>query len=316
MATRFEVVLHGENPVSLRAAGEEALDEIERLEGQLSLFRPTSELARVNRQAAEQPVRVSPPVFRLLERAQGLARETSGAFDPTVGPLVRCYGFHGETGGGRNAEGLAAARDCVGMDQVALDADSFTVRFRRKGMMLDLGAIGKGYAIECAVETLREAGVASAFIHGGTSTCYGLGVPGDAESWKAAVSGPPPDQPAETAQASASFPLATVPLRDESLSVSALWGRCCQAGERLLGHVIDPRSGEPVQRAAMAGVVAASATETDALSTALLVLGVEGVDLLGRLRPGARAFVGALVEGSPELRFVARGIAFRPSGQA
>ena len=98
MATRFEIVLHGDNPVELRAAGEEALTEIERVEAQLSLYRPTSEIAHLNARAARGPVRVTPSLFRLLQHAQRLHQETGGAFDITVAPLVRCWGFMGGTG--------------------------------------------------------------------------------------------------------------------------------------------------------------------------------------------------------------------------
>ena len=91
MATRFELVLHGENATRLRAAGEAALREIERLESQLSLYRPTSEIAHVNARAANEAVRVSPNVFRLLQHAQELHHETGGAFDISIAPLAnRC----------------------------------------------------------------------------------------------------------------------------------------------------------------------------------------------------------------------------------
>src|SRR3954470_1303737 len=93
MATRFEIVLHGDKPASLRAAGEEALEEIERLEAQLSLFRPSSEIAHLNARASHEQVRVSPTVFALLQQAQSLSCETDGAFDITISPLVRCWGF-------------------------------------------------------------------------------------------------------------------------------------------------------------------------------------------------------------------------------
>src|SRR6185436_12336620 len=93
MATRFEIVLHGDNPVALRAAGEEALREIERLEAQLSLYRPASEIFHLNARAAREPVKVSPALFALLQRAKRLHEETDGAFDITIAPLVRCWGF-------------------------------------------------------------------------------------------------------------------------------------------------------------------------------------------------------------------------------
>src|SRR5438309_271553 len=98
MATRFEIVLQGENPVSLRAAGEEALDEIARLENQLSLYRPTSEIAHLNARAAHEAVRVSPGVFALLQQARQLSEESGGAFDITIAPLVRAWGFMGGSG--------------------------------------------------------------------------------------------------------------------------------------------------------------------------------------------------------------------------
>src|ERR1041385_2279158 len=92
MNTRFEIVLHGDNAVALRAAGEEALDEVERVDAQLSLYRPTSEIARLNARAASQWVRVTPALFRLLKLAKELSQETGGAFDITIAPLVRCWG--------------------------------------------------------------------------------------------------------------------------------------------------------------------------------------------------------------------------------
>jgi thiamine biosynthesis lipoprotein len=348
MATRFEVLLQGEDAVRLRAAAEEALDEIERLEAQLSLFVPTSEISHVNRRAAAGPVRVSPPVFRLLEQAQRLWRETGGAFDPTVAPLVSCWGFMGGGGALPDPQALAQARAKVGMDKVELDERNFTVRFAQSGMMLDLGAIGKGFAIERAAELLTEAGVTSAFLHGGTSSSFAIGKPLDADAWKASISLPPdlllsgtdappvagqavvpnPDpnlisnsaQPENVpsaapqtavAWASPAAPLAIVPLANESLSVSAVWGKSFAAEGRTWGHVLDPRSGKPVQRALLAALVLPSATEGDALSTALLTLGQEGLETIARLRPGARALLVVPGAQAGQCRVLARGIAWR-----
>ena len=148
MATRFEILLHGHDPVALRAAGEEALDEIERLEAQLSLYRPTSEIAHLNARAANGPVRVSPDLFRLLQHAQRLYEETAGAFDITIAPLMRCWGFMGDNGRLPDADELAEARARTGMGLVELRSADFTVRYAHAGVMLDLGAIGKGHAIE------------------------------------------------------------------------------------------------------------------------------------------------------------------------
>ena len=285
MATRFEIVLHGENPVALRAAGEEALDEIDRLEAQLSLYRSTSEIAHVNARAAREPVRVSPSVFRLLEQARQLTMETGGAFDITIAPLVRCWGFMGGTGRMPDAGAIEEARSRVGIQHVELDPKSFTVRFGRDGMMIDLGAIGKGYALECAVEILNDAGVHSALLHGGTSTVHALGTRPDGSPWTIAIERPRLS-PADDVRL-----LAQVPLTNEAMSVSAIWGRSFESGGKTYGHVIDARTGHPTEAAVLSAVVLPSATETDALSTALLTLGAGALPTIVGLRPGARGLV-------------------------
>ncbi|HLH55486.1 MAG TPA: FAD:protein FMN transferase [Verrucomicrobiae bacterium] len=326
MATRFEIVLLGDNPVSLRAAGEEALSEIERLESRLSVFKPQSDIARVNTRAAFEPVRVTPEVFHLLERACLLSRETEGAFDISIAPLVRCWGFMGGTGRLPSAEEIAAARSLVGMQRVLLEPSSLTVRFEREGMMLDLGAIGKGYAIERAVEVLLEAGVSNALLHGGTSTIYGLGRPQDVDAWRIEIpspaqvdfaataidSTPKPASPSGPAPDSGQKgrPFATVTLCDASLSVSAVWGKSFQSRGKSFGHIIDPRTGEPAINAVMSAVVLPSATETDALSTALLTLGPAGHDALAKLRPGIKTLVAATSGDGYQIR--AHGIDFEP----
>jgi FAD:protein FMN transferase len=286
MATRFELVLHGENAAALRAAGEEALDEVDRLENQLSLYRPGSETAQLNARAAREPVQVSPEVFALLQQARRLHAETDGAFDITIAPLVRCWGFMDNNGRMPLPAAVAEARAKVGMQHVLLDDANRTVRFARAGVMLDLGAIGKGYAVERGAALLREAGVTSALFHGGTSTVCAIGHPPEAEGWTVAIEYPP------ATVGNIPFPdLTPLRLQDESLSVSAIWGRVFQSDGRNYGHVIDPRTGQPVAVAWLSAVVLPGATETDALSTALLTLGEPGLDQLTNLRPGVRALL-------------------------
>lgn len=281
MATRFEIALFGGDPSDLRAAGEEALDEIERLEGQLSFYRPESELSHVNARATLGWVTVTPPLFYLLQNAKRLSEATHGAFDPTVAPLMRVWGFAGGTGHLPDAEQLSAARECIGMHQVELDEENYAVRFRRPGVTLDLGSIGKGYAVERAAGVLRENGIERALIHGGTSTLVALGAPPGEPGWTVALQHPSrPDKR-----------IAAITLKDTSLSVSAPHGKAFEAGGRLYGHVIDPRIGEPVQGAALAAVSLPSAMETDALSTALLILGEHGFPVFNGRWSEARALV-------------------------
>lgn len=305
MATRFEIVLYGDNPAQLRRAGNEALAEIDEVEAQLSLFRPASEISHVNARGAAEPVRVSPPVFRLLKRAQKLSEETGGAFDITIAPLMRCWGFMNGSGVWPDPAEVARVRRQVGMNHVILDESNWTVRLDTEGVMLDLGAIGKGYAIDRAAETLREAGVHSALLHGGTSTVFAIGRPPDQETWTVAVESPK--------MAGAPQWLAQVPLRDEALSVSAVWGKCFEHEGRVLGHVLDPRTAQPVAGALLAAVALPSATETDALSTALLVEGPGGHEKVAQLRPAMRT----LVVGSraDDFRLKSEGISLKSAGK-
>jgi thiamine biosynthesis lipoprotein len=287
MATRFELVLQGEDAVRLRAAGEEALSEVRRLEARLSFYRPTSEVSRLNARAAHEPVRVTPALFGLLREARRLYDATGGAFDVTVAPLMRCWGFVNDTGHLPDPAALAEARSRTGMHLVTLDEHERTVRFGRPGVLVDLGGIGKGYAIDEAVLLLREAGITRAFLHGGTSTVYALGRPADADAWKVALPHPnaqhpnaqhpdaqhPDAQHSDTGEPGTGDLLAVVPLEDEALSVSAVSGKAFTVAGKTYGHVLDPREGRPVMGAVLAAVVTPSATAADALSTALLVEG-------------------------------------------
>lgn len=270
MATRFEIVLHGAEPARLRAAGEEALEEIAALDRQLSLYNPLSEVSRINARAARGPVKLDPRLFRLLQHASEISRATDGAFDITIAPLMSAWGLAGGDGHVPSDAQLAEARGRVGMDLVHLDESEFTVSFERDGVEIDLGAIGKGYAIDRAVEILREDGVESALIHGGTSTIYAIGTIPGGEPWRVGIHKPSPEGTL----------LRTVELRDGSLSVSASHGKSFVHEGREYGHVIDPRTGRPSDCAALAAVWGPSPTDSDALSTALLALGEPGLGML------------------------------------
>jgi thiamine biosynthesis lipoprotein len=282
MATRFELVIDadaGADARRLRAAGEEALAEIARRERQLSRFIPSSEVSWINAHAAEGPVQVEPSLFRLLERCQALSAATAGAFDVTVGPLVRAWRTAGENGRKPAADALVRARESIGYSRLLLDAGARTVRFARAGMSIDLGAAGKGFALDCAMDVLREAGVGRALLHGGTSSVHTLGSPAAGGAWKVEWK-----DPAGRAR--------VFGVGDGALSVSAVHGRVVEVDGERYGHVIDPRSGIPVRTAVSAIVTGPGSLECDALSTALLVLGAVWLPELRRLFPGYDGAVG------------------------
>jgi FAD:protein FMN transferase len=280
MATRFELILAGADDARLRAAGEEALQEIRRVEAQLSRYRPTSSIAWINAAAGGEPVRVEPRVLALLRRCAELSRLTDGAFDITVGPLLRAWGFVGGSGAAPDPRTLARARDLVGIDRVELDAAAGTVRLARAGMELDLGAIGKGYAIDCAVAVLEEHGVPSALLHGGTSSVHMIGGVPASGPWRVAWRVP-----------GAADRLRTLTAAQPALSVSAPHGKAFLLGGRLMGHVLDPRTGAPAAAAVSACVVGPSSTVCDALSTALLVRGAGERGWLADRFPGYSGWV-------------------------
>lgn len=291
MATRFEIALHGSHPAPLRAAAEEALEEIERFEALLSIYRPSSALSQINTHASHRPVQVEPRVFRFLLRARALSILTLGAFDITAAPLFRAWGFIGGSGSTPSPDTLDAARTHVGWHHVQLDESNRTVEFDHPEVFLDPGAIGKGYALDRATELLREAGVECALIHGGTSTVCAIGHPPGDDAWSVALPTAKLALPASAPRDVPDSANRVLRLRDESLSVSAVWGKSFENAGRVFGHVIDPRSGEPVLGSRMAAVITPGATESDAVSTALLVLGMEGIHALQDAFPGARMIV-------------------------
>lgn len=274
MATRFELVLHGPDPPHLRAAGEEALEEIARLGRQLSFYSPSSDVTWINAHAADGPVTVEPRLFALLQRCCALSTATDGAFDITIAPLMRAWKF---TGGGAAVPRQSAideAREHVGFQHLELDAGASTVRFGRHGMSLDLGAAGKGYAVDEAITILEAAGIRRALLHGGTSSVHALDPPG-AGGWRVGWNA--------HASSESSFLL-----RNGALSVSASHGKAFAANGREYGHVIDPRDGSPTRAALSAIVTGPRSLECDALSTALLVLGPSWTSVLSRRFPGYR----------------------------
>lgn len=288
MATRFEVALPFGTPHAVEAA-EAALDAIDDLESQLTVYRDDSEVSRLNATAADGPVAVEPRLFDLLERAAGLTRDTRGAFDLAAGALVKAWGFFRREGRVPPPAELAAARAASGTRHVVLDPASRTVKFRRRGLELNLGAIGKGYALDRAAEVLREAwGVRSALLSGGGSSVYAVGTPpGDSRGWPVEVRHPWRDDA-----------LATVRLTDQGFGTSAATFQFFEYNGRKLGHLLDPRTGWPAAGTASASAIAPTAADADALSTAFFVLGADAAGEFCRPRPHVTAIM--LPEGDSE----------------
>lgn len=270
MACEFEIYLNaGQYPHGLDAALE-ALDLVEALEEQMSVFRPTSEVNRLNRTAAEGPIAVASGLFGVLELADRIHAQTGGAFDITAGPLWDAWGFSRRQGCVPSDAELAAARDRVGWGSVRLDPVAKTVQFLKAGMGLNLGSIGKGHAVDRCGEALQAAGIDDFLIHGGQSSVLARGqrmAGSDSEGpgWTVGIRHPlKPDRR-----------LGEVRLCDRALATSGSGVQFFRHKGRRLGHIIDPRTGRPAEGVLSVTVMAPTAAEADALATGLYVLGVE-----------------------------------------
>lgn len=282
MGTYFEVVLYGKKEAYLRGVAEAVMREIDRWEQKLSYYREDSDVRQINAEAARGPVYLDPATFGLLRRARELHEFTEGTFDITVAPLMRCWGFVGASGQMPDEKAIADARAVVGMGHVHLDEQAYTIELDREGVEIDLGSIGKGFAIERAAELLDEYEIETALLHGGTSAVYGKGKPPETDGWTIAVQKPY----GEEGQL-----IAGVELKNTSLSVSAPHGKSFAVSGKRYGHVIDPRTGYPTSGNLLAAIVTPSATDGDALSTGLLTLGKAFLPRLYTLAPD----IGALV---------------------
>ena len=286
MATYFEALIDEDDATYAGQAAQAVFAEVDRLETLLTRFRPTSDLSQVNRLKPGESVKVTLDLFECLAIAQEVHEKTGGAFDPTVGPLMNS--LRGENGvllnitNKQRAEALAR----VGMKRIELDRQNLTVTLApsAKGgaheagpVGLDLGGIGKGYALDRGAEILRDWGIESALIHSGTSTALAIGSPRSSapgeEGWVLGTGG-------EWREA---VGFGTVRVRNEALSGSS---------KRLKGeHILDPRTGYPAREHLAAWSLAPSAAVADALSTAFMVMSTAEVMELCK----SMAAVGGLV---------------------
>ncbi|MBZ5563747.1 MAG: FAD:protein FMN transferase [Acidobacteriia bacterium] len=265
MGTVFTVVAYGRDRNFLGEVVEQVFQELDRVDAQMSNYKPESELSAINREAASHAVLVEPHLFRLLEQSVQYSRETDGAFDITVGPLMKHWGFFRGRGLLPSPAEITDVLKRVGYQHIKLDPAARTIRFDKSGIELDLGGIAKGYAVDQAVEVLRSNGIASALVSGGTSSIYALGAPPGERGWHVTVRDP----------YQAGKPADTLILRNYSLSTSGSYEKFFDIGGKTYCHIMDPRTGWPVENMLSTTVLAPSTTESDALSK-LFVLGVEG----------------------------------------
>ncbi len=292
MGTDFTLYVYASSAATANREAARVFGIVDDLEALLSNYRPESELSRINRDAATAPVTTDPETFRFLKDSLGWSARSDGAFDLTVGRLMKAWGFFRSTGHVPSDAELAKVRAVTGWRRVGLDAGTRTVRFTTPGLELDPGGIGKGFAVDAAVDALREDGVHAALLSAGSSTIYGLGAPPGATGWKVRVPDP----------LHAGAALSTVMLRDTSLSTANCSEKHFVVNGHQYCHIMDPRTLRPVEGRLQATVIAPSATDSDALSNAVFVLDSPARRrLMGALPKEDRALV--VLSGGAEQRY-------------
>ena len=331
MASDFEVSFNrGQYPQAAEAALA-ALDEVERLESVLSAFQSKSEISRINREAAQNTVTTSPEVWNLLKLCQQLSMETDGAVDITASTLWRLWGFAKREGKVPPQEEITAALQNVGRQYMKFDNALQSVRFTKPGVEISLGCIGKGAAIDSAVNKLRDLEVEHALLHGGRSSILAIGGRMQ-ETWPLSPQSVQKNFPANvsgellepTRDRSVGWTIGiSHPVRpsycaggtsycaggtSRRIAKVRLAGVNCAGGTEALGtsgsqhqffihqgkrysHIIDPRSGMPAEGVLMATVIAPTAALADALSTAFFVLKPEQTAEYCRQHPGIAALL-------------------------
>jgi thiamine biosynthesis lipoprotein len=266
MACQFAVILNRTEGKHAASAAIKALDSLESLEQQMTVYRESSDISEINREAHEREVLVERRLFRLLQRAQELSAETGGAFDVTAGPLSKTWGFYRRQGKMPDVDALKATRKSIGYQHCQLDHDASTIRLGKPGVEINLGAIGKGHALDRMSESLKDGGATSFLIHGGQSSVLAMGHGDDDEhGWVVGLRHPLRPQ----------WRLGEIILRDEALGTSGSGNQFFRHQGTRLGHVLDPRTGWPVEGVLSATVITPNATDADALATAFFVLGYD-----------------------------------------
>ena len=265
MGTVFTVAVYGRQRTFLSEVVEEVFQEVDRLDEQMSNYKPESELSVINHTAASGPVVVEPGLFHLLEICVARSEETDGAFDITVGPLMKSWGFFRGRGRLPAQAEINQVLKRVGYQHLKLDTERRTIRFDEEGVEIDLGGIAKGYAVDRAVDILRANGITSALVSSGMSSIYALGSPPGEHGWKISIRDPYNARKAGD----------VLRLQNYSVSISGNYEKFFEIGGKNYCHIMNPHTGWPVEGVLATVVLAATGTDTDGRSAGFFVMGVE-----------------------------------------
>lgn len=270
MGTVFEIAAYDESPQHASTAIDRAFQEIVHVDDELSNYKSESALSRLNRSAHFHAETVPSDLYRVLEAAVQFSKLSQGKFDVSIAPLVNLWKAALSGDAEPTLEQQQAVKGCVGYEKIQFIAPQ-QISFRSPCMQLDLGAIGKGYAVDRAAEVLRGAGIPNALINAGGSTMFAMGAPPGQTAWLVHLRDPSHKIDPQ------------VMLKDESVSTSEQ-SMPSILGKDSPGHIIDPGTGQPLETEFAVSVIAKTGMMSDSLSTTLLLLGpAQGRVLLGRM---------------------------------
>jgi thiamine biosynthesis lipoprotein len=263
MGTFAHILAVAQNPSQADAAIDAAFDTIYDIEHLMSDYDPNSQLSLVNREAFERPVKVDDRLFEVLTAAKLYSGLSDGAFDVTVGPVIQLWRKAKNDGAAPSPEAVAKAKEAVGYENLILDAENKTVRFAKEGMFLDLGGIAKGYAVDNAIEILQAAGLKGGMVDiGGNLRCFGTPADGK-RHWLIGLQDPQKEEDI----------LMKLNMDDRAVATSGDYRRFVVIDGQKHSHIINPATADSAQDLSSVTIIAPTAMQTDALSTAVTVMG-------------------------------------------
>ena len=298
MGTVFSIILFAADADNARKTALAAFDRIEQLNGIMSDYKPDSELNLLCKNGVGAPVKISDDLFNVLGRAQDIARQSDGAFDVTVGPLVRLWRKSRKERKLPDAEELAKANELVGFEKLQLDANARTAQLKTDGMQLDLGGLAKGYAADQALAVIKANGIKSALVAAGGDIAVSDAPPGK-NGWTVAVA-PLMDEPSEAralANKAEKKPKIFLSLTNAGVSTSGDTEQFVEIGGKRYSHIVNPKTGLGFTVHCTVTVVAKNTAITDAVDTAVYALGPEKGLKLVESTEGAAALIVQAVDG-------------------
>jgi len=285
MGTFAHLKAIAKDPQTARKCVETAFAEIQKVDDLMSDYKSDSEISRVNRDAFGRAVKVSESTFEVLQKSTEFSRLSGGAFDITIGPLVELWRSAAEVNSVPDEAELERVRSKVGYEKLYLDANEMTVRFAVDGMRLDLGGIAKGYAIDRAVEVMKNVGAIGGLVDvGGDIRCFGM-PPEGKNTWRIGLQDPTESQESDQFLTGvAGLVLMVLKLKDAAVATSGGYRRFVLIGGKKYSHIMDRRTGESAENMSSVTIISQDAVDADALATAVSVLGAEkGLALIEKI---------------------------------